>query len=535
VTRTRRVRPFGDTALIVDTDSVDEAHRMAAAIGAEAPAGVEDVIVGFRSVTVVADPVLVDLDVLSHTLARTTPAPENRSDADRVDIPVAMDGPDLDEVAALAHLSPAGVVDLLTGADLQVAFVGFSPGFAYLVGLPPQLAAVPRRPTPRPSVPAGSVALAGGFAGVYPQRSPGGWHVLGRTGRPMFDPHVAPYSVLKAGDHVRFRLADIPGEALDNGPNGPRQTLRSDADRCLLVEEGGLLSLLQDRGRVGVAGIGVPRAGAADPYALRIANRLVGNSEDSAAIEITGRGPTLRFHAPAHVAVVGEADVNVDGRRVPSAAVLPIGAGQVMTVGAVRRGLRSYLAIDGGIEGPSLLGSRSSDVLAHLGPGALMAGDVLGLGLPGRARGRPQGLENSGTPGPVRVIVGPDQFPDATTGQFLATTWKVDQASDRVGLRLDGPPLDVAAGIDSRGMVTGAIQVPPDGRPILLLCDHATVGGYPVIATVVSADLGRVGQLQAGDPVHFEAVDRAEARRCRLGREKSVQRAAVGWYPIRTD
>jgi KipI family sensor histidine kinase inhibitor len=535
VSHTRRVRPFGDIAFIVDTGSVDEAHRLAAAIGAETPPGVEDVIVGFRSVTVVADPMRADLDVLGPTLAATALAPDNQSATDLVDIPVAFDGPDLDEVAALADLSPAGVVDLLTGADLQVAFVGFSPGFAYLVGLPPPLAAVPRRPTPRPSVPAGSVALAGGFAGVYPQRSPGGWHLLGRTGRPMFDPDVAPYSLLKAGDRVRFRLADISVQVALDGPPGPRQPLRSEAERCLLVEEGGLLSLVQDRGRVGVAGIGVPRAGAADPYALRIANRLVGNSEEAAAIEITGWGPTLRFRLPAHLAVVGEADVSVDGRRVPSTAVLPVGAGQVVTVGALHGGLRSYVAVDGGIEGPSVFGSRSSDLLARLGAGALAAGDVLGLGRPGRARGRPQGLDHSGTSGTVRVMIGPDQFPGATRERFLATTWEVDPASDRVGVRLGGAPLDAAAGIDSRGMVTGAIQVPPDGRPILLLCDHATVGGYPVIATVVSADLGLAGQLQPGDRVHFEAVDLAEARRSRLRREKTVQRAAVGWYPTRTD
>jgi allophanate hydrolase subunit 2 len=135
------------------------------------------------------------------------------------------------------------------------------------------------------------------------------------------------------------------------------------------------------------------------------------------------------------------------------------------------------------------------------------------------------------------VIVGPDSFPAATVELLVSTTWEVDSSSDRIGVRLRADaPLDVVAtDSTSRGMVTGAIQLPPDGRPIVLLCDHATVGGYPVIATVVSADLGVLGQLRPGDPVRFERVDLAEAARARGRREQSVREAVVGWYPVRTD
>jgi allophanate hydrolase subunit 2 len=134
-------------------------------------------------------------------------------------------------------------------------------------------------------------------------------------------------------------------------------------------------------------------------------------------------------------------------------------------------------------------------------------------------------------------MVGPDAFPSSAVDRILSTTWEVDPASDRIGVRLrDGTPLAGAAGgLDSRGMVTGAIQVPPDGRPIVLLCDHATVGGYPVIATVVSADLGLLGRLGPGDPVRFERVDLVEATRARALREQDIRDAAVGWYPVRTD
>jgi KipI family sensor histidine kinase inhibitor len=533
VTAARPVQTFGDGAVVIDVDSIDEAHTLAAAIDDDDEVGIEDVIVGFRSVTVVVDPLVVDLPALGQRLASRPASVTDRVTTRRIEIAVALDGPDLDEVATLARLSPSRVVDLLTGTDLQVAFVGFAPGFAYLVGLPPDLAAVPRRPTPRPAVPGGSVALAGGFAAVYPQTSPGGWQLVGRTAMRLFDPLTPPYSALRAGDRVRLRVADVAGAAPSTDRRSP---LRSDTDRTLLVETAGFLSFVQDRGRLGVAGLGVPRAGAADPYGLRIANRLVGNAEDAGAIEATARGPSLRFSAPAHVAVAGTAEVQIDGLTVPGDSIVPVGAGQTMTTGDVRQGLRCYIAVGGGIDVPTVLGSRSSDVLCGLGAGALRAGDVLGLGRPGRPAGRRRTHAPTAS-ARLRVMVGPDVFPTTTVEHLISTAWDVDTSSDRIGIRLTAgeSPIAPTPAIASRGMVTGAIQVPPDGRPIVLLCDHATVGGYPVIATVVSADLGILGQLRPGDTVRFEPVDLAEAVRARAESEQAVGDAVVGWYPVRAD
>ena len=169
-------------------------------------------------------------------------------------------------------------------------------------------------------------------------------------------------------------------------------------------------------------------------------------------------------------------------------------------------------------------------------PGPWSPGDVLGLGPAGRPGAGCEHVEESGAARAIRVMAGPDGIPPATVDRLLSTTWEVDPSSDRIGVRLGGVPLDVPSpDITSRGMVTGAIQLPPDGRPIVLLCDHATVGGYPVMATVVSADLGVLGQLRPGDPVRFEPVDLVEAARARDAREKSIRDAAVGWYPVRTD
>jgi allophanate hydrolase subunit 2 len=209
-----------------------------------------------------------------------------------------------------------------------------------------------------------------------------------------------------------------------------------------------------------------------------------------------------------------------------------------MAVGVERRGLRGYVAVSGGIDIPVVLGSRSSDVLCRLGMGALTAGDELGLGPPGRPRGRVRLPDRSPAVTAVRVVVGPDPFPPSTVDRLVSTTWEVDPSSDRIGLRLRGPEADpdgATFAVDSRGMVTGAVQLPPDGRPIVLLCDHATVGGYPVIVTVVSADFGALGQLRPGDSLRFEPVDLIEAARARARLEQTISDAVVGWYPVRTD
>jgi KipI family sensor histidine kinase inhibitor len=535
----RAVQRLGDGALSVTASGVDEAHGLRQAVEdhlrAEAPAGtVEEVVTGFRSVTVVADPDALDLDALAVTVS-SMPAPTARHDAPRsVSIPVTFDGPDLQDVAALAARHPEEVVALFEQATLRVAFLGFAPGFPYLVGLPPALAGIPRRATPRTGVAAGSVAVGGGFAGTYPAAMPGGWHLVGRTGTPLFDPDAAPYALLAPGDTVRFVRSDdepVP-------PTPAREALRVEAGthRRVTVEEPGVLTLVEDAGRVGVAALGVPRAGAADPDALELANRLVGNAPDAAVLECTVRGPTLRFDTAAHVAVVGNAELQLDGRAVPADVVVPVSPGQRLRVGTVSGDLRAYVGIDGGVATPPVLGSRSSDLLCGLGPGPLVAGDELGLGRPGRPRGRLDRGQPDATSRMLRVVPGPDPTTAATMRALLESPWAVGGDSDRVGTRLSGPTLSVAAGdVTSRAMVTGAVQVPPDGAPIVLGCDHATVGGYPVVATVVRADLGELGRCRPGDEVRFEPVDLDDATRLRAERRRRLERQVVGWFPVRSD
>ena len=565
-----QVLPFGDHAFLIETADVAGAHRLADLISRGAvdlpPDTIDEVVVGYAVVVVVVgpDPGAVDPEacaawlegvVSGFAVFDTRPEPGTRSPVTHL-LPVVFDGDDLDEVAGLIGASRHRVVELLVGAHLEVAFVGFAPGFPYLTGLPPELAGLHRRHTPRTAVPAGSVAVAGGFASIYPRSTPGGWHLLGRTTEILFDPDVPPYSRVSPGDHVRFHAVDAPAVRLPVASatassaaaaaitDPARVALDPGDGPALLVVDPGLLSIVEDGGRRAVARLGVPAAGAADRRALALVNLLLGNERGAAAIECTASGPTLRVIGDGHIAVVGAAqgavDVRVDGREVADATVVPVADGQVVSIGRIRHGLLSYLGIAGGLLNPEHFGSRSSDVLTGLGSGPLRAGNRLDRGRPGRIRGHLTlpSAPPPGTPVTLRVVPGPRVVPgtgsEAALEVLASTVWDVAHHVDRIGVRLsaeDGTTISNAPAGSSTPMITGAVQVPPDGLPIILLPDHATVGGYPVAACVITADIPLLGQLTPGDQVAFVVVDQAEAaheRRRSWGRDRAV---VSGWFP----
>nr|WP_103348020.1 biotin-dependent carboxyltransferase family protein [Amycolatopsis sp. CA-128772] len=269
----------------------------------------------------------------------------------------------------------------------------------------------------------------------------------------------------------------------------------------------GRYALVQDLGRPGYAHLGVAPSGALDPASLRLANRLVGNAEDAAGIEALLGGLAVRFTAAVTVAVTGPAvDVRVDGRPAGSHAPLAVRAGRTLTLGTPSAGLRCYLAVSGGIAVEPVLGSRSRDVLSGIGPPPLRAGDVLPLGRPGTPAGADVVVP---VPAPPELVVpvtlGPrdDWFDDPARG--LSAWWTVTAESNRVGLRLDGTPLRRAVDgeLPSEGVVTGAIQVPPSGLPVVFLADHPTTGGYPVAAVVKTAALSALAQARPGTRIRF--------------------------------
>ncbi|MBN9746412.1 allophanate hydrolase [Amycolatopsis sp. A1MSW2902] len=280
--------------------------------------------------------------------------------------------------------------------------------------------------------------------------------------------------------------------------------------RALEIVSPGSLALVQDLGRPGYAHLGVPPSGALDVAALRLGNRLVGNPEDAAGIESLLGGLTVRATASCTAAVTGPpVEVSVDGRETGSHTPIPLRPGQELTIGRPATGLRCYLTVSGGIAVAPVLGSRSTDVLSGLGPSPMEAGTTVPLG---PVTGVPSGADVvAASPAPphlaVRVLLGPrdDWFADAASA--LNAQWTVTEESNRVGVRLDGPPLRrvSTSELPSEGVLTGAIQVPPNGLPLVFLSDHPTTGGYPVIAVVRRESLGALAQARPGTLVRFQA------------------------------
>jgi biotin-dependent carboxylase-like uncharacterized protein len=270
--------------------------------------------------------------------------------------------------------------------------------------------------------------------------------------------------------------------------------------------EPGFQTTVQDLGRFGYAHLGVSASGAADALALRAGNLLVGNAENAAALEMTLTGATLAFEAAAIVALTGSDFAS----GLPLWTAVEIAAGTVVRCGPTRSGARCYLAVRGGIEAPKVLGSASAHLVTGIGGRALRKGDILRVGDDAVRRQRTLTVTPPASEGPLRVTAGPQAawFED----ELYASTYHVTEASNRMGVRLRGPAIPSPAGhMVTEGVSLGAVQVPPDGQPIILFVEHQTTGGYPKPANVISADLWRVGQLRPRDEVAFERVTMDQA------------------------
>ena len=508
------IRPASDRSLLVsfgDEISIDTHHQVARLTSAlEGQRAVLNLHPAFASVLIDFDPRFhshAELEALARQRIQT--ARGEARPARLVEIPVCYGGefgPDLEDVARHAGLSPERVVELHAAADYLVYFVGFSTCFPYLGGLPPELA-TPRLSAPRKNVPAGSVAIGGAQAGIYPLASPGGWRIVGRTPLALFDPQASPPPLLRMGDRVRFKPVQPLSAGVPSGPGSEPHSEPRTSESGFRVLTPGLQTTVQDLGRFHYTHCGVSASGAADPLALRAGNLLVGNAENAAALEMTLVGAALEFQTDAVIALTG----SDFGAGLPLWAAIEIKAGQTVRCGATRSGARCYLAVRGGIGGPRAMGSASAHVMTGVGGRPLRAGDVLPIGdaairrpRTGGPRGRPRAPEFART-GPLRVTPGPQAhwFSD----HLYANAYQVAEESDRMGIRLRGPAIPSPPGhMLTEGVPLGAIQVPPDGQPIILFVEHQTTGGYPKPASVISADFWRLGQLRPRDQVRFERV-----------------------------
>ncbi|MEO7754541.1 MAG: 5-oxoprolinase/urea amidolyase family protein [Terracoccus sp.] len=508
-----RLRLYGDRALLLEVGDTDEAVALRVAIQRRGGHGVDDLVVGARTVLVHlaagVDPATAGAALLR--LAEAVAGGSGAAGARVTEIRVSYDGPDLDAVAASTGLSREEVVAAHVARPWRVGFGGFAPGFAYLVDGDPRLT-VPRRDDPRTAVPAGSVALAAGFSAVYPSASPGGWQLIGRTAARVWDVDRDPPALFAPGDVVHFVDAgpDLEPEPDPTATPAPVEG-RTPRGAALEVVRCGPLTLVEDLGRVGLGDAGVGRSGAADVTAYALGSRLVGQAPGPAALEVLLGGLSVRARGDVVLALTGaRADGRVGGAPVPHAAPFVLADGRTLELARPARGLRTYLSVRGGVDVPAVLGSRSRDVLAGIGPPVVDDGDLLPVGpapstFPDVEVAPTTELAEEPT---LQVLPGPRSDWFADLGAIERQPWTVSDRSNRVGIRLQGGRVERTAAhagreLPTEGLVTGAIQVPPSGEPVLFLADHPVTGGYPVVAVVCAADLGLAAQLRPGQRLHL--------------------------------
>ncbi|HET9495133.1 MAG TPA: 5-oxoprolinase subunit PxpB [Chloroflexia bacterium] len=529
--RDRRLFALGESATLVSlgegisVDVSSRARHLARCLSERLIPGVTDIVPAYNSVLVAYDESRLDNSALEQTvgeIAAGTTAGREVSTEHVVPVRYGDEaGPDLDDLAATMGLTPAEVVRLHTQPTYTVAFLGFLPGFPYMYEVPSRIA-VPRRATPRVSVPAGSVGIAALQTGIYPFASPGGWQIIGQTPLQLWDATAADPAYFAPGDRVRF----VPTAE----PRAEQSPARAPVARqaALEVLAGGALTTVQDLGRHGHAHFGVGPAGVFDIPAARLANSLVGNDTGAALLEMTFAGPALRAVEGTTIALTGaDFGCTVDGIRVPPGISWFVRPGSTIRFGAPSVGLRGYLAVAGGIDVPLLLGSRSTSAYGGFGGFAgrpLRAGDVLGVVEPpteaAALAGRLSGEVGDAPAGQGTKVVryipyrGPQSLGHRARLQFEQQEWAVSERSDRMGLRLAGEAaLDGSGGeLASFPVIRGAIQVPPDGQPIVLGPDHQTTGGYPVLGVAARCDWPVLAQAAPGSVLRFAAVEVDEAR-----------------------
>jgi len=482
------------------------------------------------------------------------------------------DGSDIEAAARLSGLgSPEEVIRVHSGGDYRVFFLGFMGGFPYLGGLHPDLARVPRLETPRMKVPKGTVGIAGGQTGVYTIQSPGGWYCLGRTPLNCFDPSQDPPAMLRAGDLIKFVPTDE--EIIEKEVEKVENPIAENP--WIQILSPGPLTTVQDIGRHGYSRHGVSRSGAADDLALRMGNALLGNDEgaagleimmgglkiralDSCAISLTGANSGAKLHRPGHSSPI---DVKVNK-------VVLLQQDDEIELGFPEDGMRTYMCVRGGVDVPVVLGSRSTDIRSELGGyqgRKLEKGDTIG-----RLSSEPDSsssesndsathtvsdpLRAAGKVWQLRVLPGPgdpqtDKVATKELQTLLDSDFKVMTRADRMAVVLEQAGKDeakaalkeVQANEDipyglseyvppelimgkwlnqpfleggqqmSEGTVSGTVQLPPDGNPVILLAEHQTTGGYKVPAVVIQADLWQVGQMRPGDAMRFVQTTTEEA------------------------
>ncbi len=496
--------PFSQS---LDLTANAKMHALASRLRSSLLEGVTDLYPGYINLYIEFDANLTTLETVKSWVKKHGRNLQARASSGReVLIPVRYDGEDLEFVAEQTGLSVAQVIEKHSSVTYQTYTVGFTPGYPFLGKLDPALH-LPRRKTPRKKVPAHSVAIAVGQTGIYPLTTPGGWHILGSALIPAYDPHREKPFLLEPGDNVRFipSQGETPPEAqvLEILPLKPQFP-------ALRVEKAGLLDLIVDQGRFLAGHYGMARAGAMDQKSARNANALVGNSSDTALLEMTLKGATFRVLRDM---VVGFAGFGMrpmlNGKPAPVFESFEIYAGDQLEFEPTNTGVRGYLAVPGGFESAGFMESKSTDITGRIGR-ALQKSDTLGV-----ARAISQnraGYTQNHSPLPEAVTVRLQAGPQATAAALtaLCNSDFTVSSPDRMGVRLEGAKVP-GGELTSEATPMGGVQITIDGDPILLLNDRGRIGGYAKPAIVDPRDLDLVAQLRPGQKLRFKLVGSTEA------------------------
>jgi len=542
---------LGDTALLINfqghAEALNKIHRLCEVLFSKSPSWLLDAVPGIDSLLVVlrfqdfkyalnravARAEINDLlaNILSNKRLNTAQDSVHR-------IRVCYDpelAPDLLASAEKCKLTVREFINRHKNSVITVDILGFMPGFAYCSGLDPSLR-LPRLEKPRTTVPPGSVAIAELQTAIYPKTTPGGWNIIGRSPDLLFDPLKDRPSLLNAGDRVQFIEIDIDQFKkiqAEESLNISQHIKKYDSQKgAVEVISSGLLTTIQGLPRYGLAHLALSAGGAIDKEGARLANALVGNSEDAAGLEITGTGPKLLFHLDAWVAWVGaQCVVKIDGQIIPGNRPVYIRQGQILSFGAMTQGYRIFLVFRGGIESEFILGSRGSHLSAGIGDKQVQKGDILCLSKPLREAPLLKKLHQEHHAYPKWSVASPSlsgqniQLIKAIPSVHLnllntqeqASLWKsiwtVSSQSNRMGMRLDSDfsissPIN---GIASQGILFGTLQLPPSGQPILMMAEHATTGGYPRLLETIESERSKLAQLRPGEKIQFVPITLEEA------------------------
>lgn len=448
-------------------------------------------------------------------------------------IPVCYDsefGPDLEVVAQIHGISIEEVIEIHQKTVYSVYMMGFLPGFPYM-GAVDAAIATPRKPTPRALVEAGSVGIAGNQTGIYPLDSPGGWQIIGRTPLRLFDREKADPFLFKTGDDVQFY--SISKEAyFQLQPQEKDQTNTPPAPvkvPDIMVVKSGVFSTIQDQGRFGFLAYGLPNSGAMDLQAHHCANALIGNERNAATIECTMGGLTLQFCKDMAIVVTGAGTALLCKSPISYYQKIMVFAGDSLEIRFNNQGLRTYIAVQGGFVGTTIMGSQS--VCHKAGIGQPLASNMP-LYVGAALHNAPKEIPNN-WPIPIwsknkeiRILQGPefDWMTEDSQRAFFDQNYTLSNRCDRMGLHLQGEVLHLSGNeaLRSTAVAKGTIQLTPSGQLIVLMSDCQTTGGYPRVGQVAAVDLPILAQAIPVESIHFQYITYNEAQSLYLSQQAVI-------------